>query len=169
MPNCALRPTAFASAAAGEANESLLPESFALVREASKRTVGLRHYDVQLIGGMALNDGCVAEMKTGEGKTLVSTSVGFLNALSGDRHSRRHPNRYLAKRDAEWVGRLYQVARHEGWAYQNGMEPEGADPRTPPPSPTVPIRVASSYLRDNMVSSPRDRVQRGHAFGIVGE
>lgn len=66
-------------AAAGEANESLLPESFALVREASKRTVGLRHYDVQLIGGMALNDGCVAEMKTGEGKTLVSTSVGFLN------------------------------------------------------------------------------------------
>lgn len=88
-------------ATAGEANEGLLPESFALVREASRRTVGLRHYDVQLIGGMALNDGCVAEMRTAEGKRLVSTSAGFLNALPGDPVHVVTVNDYLARRDAE--------------------------------------------------------------------
>ena len=115
-------------AVAGEANESLLPESFALVREASKRTVGLRHYDVQLIGGMALNDGCVAEMKTGEGKTLVSTSVGFLNALSGDPVHVVTVNDYLAKRDAEWVGRIYGLLGMKVGLIQNGMEPEERRP-----------------------------------------
>ena len=157
-------------AAAGEANESLLPESFALVREASKRTVGLRHYDVQLIGGMALNDGCVAEMKTGEGKTLVSTSVGFLNALSGDPVHVVTVNDYLAKRDAEWVGRLYGLLGMKVGLIQNGMEPEE---RRPSYAASVTYGTNSEfgfdYLRDNMVSSPRDRVQRGHAFGIVDE
>ena len=157
-------------AAAGEANESLLPESFALVREASKRTVGLRHYDVQLIGGMTLNDGCVAEMKTGEGKTLVSTSVGFLNALSGDPVHVVTVNDYLAKRDAEWVGRLYGLLGMKVGLIQNGMEPEE---RRPSYAASVTYGTNSEfgfdYLRDNMVSSPRDRVQRGHAFGIVDE
>ena len=157
-------------AADGEPNESLLPESFALMREASKRTVGLRHYDVQLIGGMALNDGCVAEMKTGEGKTLVSTSVGFLNALSGDPVHVVTVNDYLARRDAEWVGRIYGLLGMKVGLIQNGME---SYERRPSYGAAVTYGTNSEfgfdYLRDNMVSSPRDRVQRGHAFGIVDE
>lgn len=157
-------------AADGEPNESLLPESFALMREASKRTVGLRHYDVQLIGGMALNDGCVAEMKTGEGKTLVSTSVGFLNALSGEPVHVVTVNDYLAKRDAEWVGRIYGLLGMNVGLIQNGME---SHERRPSYDAAVTYGTNSEfgfdYLRDNMVSSPRDRVQRGHAFGIVDE
>ena len=157
-------------AADGEPNESLLPESFALMREASKRTVGLRHYDVQLIGGMALNDGCVAEMKTGEGKTLVSTAAGFLNALSGEPVHVVTVNDYLARRDAEWVGRIYGLLGMKVGLIQNGMEPYE---RRPSYDAAVTYGTNSEfgfdYLRDNMVSSPRDRVQRGHAFGIVDE
>lgn len=157
-------------AADGEPNESLLPESFALMREASKRTVGLRHYDVQLIGGMALNDGCVAEMKTGEGKTLVSTAAGFLNALSGEPVHVVTVNDYLAKRDAEWVGRIYGLLGMKVGLIQNGMEPED---RRPSYDAAVTYGTNSEfgfdYLRDNMVSSPRDRVQRGHAFAVVDE
>ena len=157
-------------AADGEPNESLLPESFALMREASKRTVGLRHYDVQLIGGMALNDGCVAEMKTGEGKTLVSTAAGFLNALSGDPVHVVTVNDYLARRDAEWVGRIYGLLGMNVGLIQNGME---SHERRPSYAASVTYGTNSEfgfdYLRDNMVSSPRDRVQRGHAFGIVDE
>ena len=157
-------------AADGEPNESLLPESFALMREASKRTVGLRHYDVQLIGGMALNDGCVAEMKTGEGKTLVSTAAGFLNALSGEPVHVVTVNDYLAKRDAEWVGRIYGLLGMDVGLIQNGME---SYERRPSYDAAVTYGTNSEfgfdYLRDNMVSSPRERVQRGHAFGIVDE
>lgn len=157
-------------AADGEPNESLLPESFALMREASKRTVGLRHYDVQLIGGMALNDGCVAEMKTGEGKTLVSTAAGFLNALSGEPVHVVTVNDYLARRDAEWVGRIYGLLGMKVGLIQNGME---SHERRPSYAASVTYGTNSEfgfdYLRDNMVSSPRDRVQRGHAFGIVDE
>ena len=157
-------------ATAGEANEKLLPESFALMREAAKRTVGLRHYDVQLIGGMALNDGCVAEMRTGEGKTLVSTAAGFLNALAGDPVHVVTVNDYLAKRDAEWVGRIYRLLGMEVGLVQNGMEP--AD-RRPAYAASVTYGTNSElgfdYLRDNMVSTPADRVQRGHAFAVVDE
>lgn len=157
-------------AAAGEANESLMPESFVLVREASKRTVGLRHYDVQLIGGMALNDGCVAEMRTGEGKTLVSISAGFLNALSGDPVHVVTVNDYLAKRDAEWVGRIYGLLGMKVGLIQNGIEPKE---RRPSYAASVTYGTNSElgfdYLRDNMVPSPRDRVQRGHAFAIVDD
>ena len=157
-------------AADGEPNESLLPESFALMREASKRTVGLRHYDVQLIGGMALNDGCVAEMKTGEGKTLVSTAAGFLNALSGDPVHVVTVNDYLARRDAEWVGRIYGLLGMDVGLIQNGME---SYERRPSYDASVTYGTNSEfgfdYLRDNMVSSPRERVQRGHAFAVVDE
>mgnify|MGYP004662003941 FL=1 len=157
-------------ACAGEENERLLPESFALMREASKRTVGLRHYDVQLIGGMALNDGCVAEMKTGEGKTLVSTAAGFLNALSGEPVHVVTVNDYLAKRDAEWVGRIYGLLGMEVGLIQNGME---SYERKPSYGAAVTYGTNSEfgfdYLRDNMVSSPRARVQRGHAFAVVDE
>ena len=157
-------------ACAGEANERLLPESFALMREASKRTVGLRHYDVQLIGGMALNDGCVAEMKTGEGKTLVSTAAGFLNALSGEPVHVVTVNDYLAKRDAEWVGRIYGLLGMDVGLIQNGME---SYERRPSYDAAVTYGTNSEfgfdYLRDNMVSSSRERVQRGHAFAVVDE
>lgn len=157
-------------ACAGEENERLLPESFALMREASKRTVGLRHYDVQLIGGMALNDGCVAEMKTGEGKTLVSTAAGFLNALSGEPVHVVTVNDYLAKRDAEWVGRIYGLLGMDVGLIQNGME---SYERRPSYDAAVTYGTNSEfgfdYLRDNMVSSPRERVQRGHAFAVVDE
>ena len=157
-------------AADGEPNERLLPESFALMREASKRTVGLRHYDVQLIGGMALNDGCVAEMKTGEGKTLVSTAAGFLNALSGKPVHVVTVNDYLAKRDAEWVGRIYGLLGMEVGLIQNGME---SYERKPSYAASITYGTNSEfgfdYLRDNMVSSPRERVQRGHAFAVVDE
>ena len=157
-------------AADGEPNESLLPESFALMREASKRTVGLRHYDVQLIGGMALNDGCVAEMKTGEGKTLVSTAAGFLNALSGEPVHVVTVNDYLARRDAEWVGRIYGLLGMKVGLIQNGMEPyERRQSYDAAVTYGTNSEFGFDYLRDNMVSSPRDRVQRGHAFGIVDE
>ena len=94
--------------AAGKTLDDLLPEAFAAVREASKRTIGLRHFDVQLIGGMALHEGQIAEMKTGEGKTLVSTLAGYLNALSGKSVHVVTVNDYLAKRDSEWMGSIYR-------------------------------------------------------------
>ena len=94
--------------AEGESLQSILPEAFATVREASVRTLGLRHFDVQLIGAMALNDGQIAEMRTGEGKTLVSTLAGYLNALSGENVHIVTVNDYLARRDSEWMGSIYR-------------------------------------------------------------
>ena len=87
--------------------ESILPEAFAAVREASQRSLGLRHYDVQLIGGMVLNEGCISEMGTGEGKTLVATLPAYINALSGKGVHIVTVNDYLAKRDAEWMGKVF--------------------------------------------------------------
>jgi preprotein translocase subunit SecA len=97
-----------ARAAKGEALDDLLPECFAVVRETGKRTMGMRHFDVQLIGGMVLHRGSIAEMKTGEGKTLVATAPVYLNALEGKGVHVVTVNDYLAKRDAEWMGRLYK-------------------------------------------------------------
>ncbi|MBO4364681.1 MAG: preprotein translocase subunit SecA, partial [Eggerthellaceae bacterium] len=97
-----------ARVADGEKLDDVLPEAFAAVRESSKRTLGLRHFDVQLIGGMALHAGQIAEMKTGEGKTLVSTLAGYLNALTGNNVHIVTVNDYLAKRDSEWMGRVYR-------------------------------------------------------------
>src|ERR1700754_2700503 len=91
----------------GESLDDLLYECFALVREAGKRSMGMRHFDVQLIGGMVLHDGCIAEMKTGEGKTLVATLACYLNALEGKGVHVVTVNDYLAKRDAEWMGKIY--------------------------------------------------------------
>ncbi|TLM81111.1 MAG: preprotein translocase subunit SecA, partial [Actinobacteria bacterium] len=92
----------------GEELNDLLPEAFAVTREAGKRALGMRHFDVQLIGGMVLNDGQIAEMKTGEGKTLVSTLAGYLNALPGRGVHVVTVNDYLAKRDSEWMGQIYR-------------------------------------------------------------
>ena len=157
-------------AAAGEDTAALLPEAFAAVREASVRTTGLRHFDVQLIGGMALNDGRIAEMKTGEGKTLVSTLAGYLNALSGDNVHIVTVNDYLARRDSEWMGQIYRFLGMEVGLIQNGMRPAQ---KTPAYKADVTYGTNSEfgfdYLRDNMAIYKQAMVQRGHAFAIVDE
>ena len=154
----------------GEALDKMLPEAFALVREASWRTLGMRHFDVQLIGAMALNDGCIAEMKTGEGKTLVATAAAFLNALTGENVHVVTVNDYLAKRDSEWMGQLYHFLGLEVGLLQNGMQPWE---RKPSYAAHITYGTNSEfgfdYLRDNMVSSPAERVQRGQHFSIVDE
>ncbi len=155
---------------AGETLDDLLVEAFAAVREASVRTIGLRHFDVQLIGGMALNAGEIAEMKTGEGKTLVSTLAGYLNAIPGHNVHIVTVNDYLARRDSQWMGRIYRFLGMKVGLIQNGM----------PPAEKVPAYQADvtygtnsefgfDYLRDNMVVRAQDRVQRGHHFAVVDE
>ncbi len=154
----------------GETLEDLLPEAFAAVREASKRTIGLRHYDVQLIGGMALHDGKIAEMHTGEGKTLVSTLAGYLNALPGNNVHIVTVNDYLAARDSEWMGKVYEFLGMTVGLIQNGMPPEL---KIPAYKADVTYGTNSEfgfdYLRDNMVSRADRRVQRGHSFCVVDE
>ena len=154
----------------GEPLDNLLIDAFALMREASLRTIGLRQYDVQLIGAMALNDGCIAEMKTGEGKTLVATPTCFLNALPGRNVHMVTVNDYLAKRDSEWMGGIYRFLGMEVGLIQNGME---AIERKPAYQADITYGTNSEfgfdYLRDNMVSQAADRVQRGHSFAIIDE
>ena len=154
----------------GEALDDLLPEAFAAVREASVRTLGLRHFDVQLIGGMALNDGHIAEMKTGEGKTLVSTLAGYLNALPGNNVHIVTVNDYLAKRDSEWMGKIYRFLGMNVGLIQNGMRSELKKPAY---QADVTYGTNSEfgfdYLRDNMVTKAAARVQRGHHFAVVDE
>ncbi|OUO86133.1 preprotein translocase subunit SecA [Gordonibacter urolithinfaciens] len=154
----------------GESLDSVLPLAFALVREASYRTIGLRHFDVQLIGAMALNDGSIAEMKTGEGKTLVSTAAGFLNALSGENVHIVTVNDYLALRDSEWMGKVYRFFDMDVGLIQNGMLPiERQAAYRAAVTYGTNSEFGFDYLRDNMVSSACDRVQRGHHFAIVDE
>ncbi len=155
---------------AGETLDDLLPEAFAAVREASVRTTGLRHFDVQIIGGIALHRGTIAEMKTGEGKTLVSTLAGYLNAIPGKGVHIVTVNDYLAKRDSEWMGRIYRFLGMSVGLIQNGM-------RLPMKKPAYEADVTYGtnsefgfdYLRDNMVTRPNMRVQRGHHYAIVDE
>lgn len=154
----------------GEKLDKMLPEAFAAVREASVRTLGMRHFDVQLIGGMALHDGQIAEMKTGEGKTLVSTLAGYLNALSGENVHIVTVNDYLARRDSEWMGRIYKFLGMDVGLIQNGMLPEK---KIPAYQADITYGTNSEfgfdYLRDNMVTRANLRVQRGHSFAIVDE
>ena len=154
----------------GETLEELLPEAFAVVREASVRTLGLRHFDVQLIGGMVLNEGQIAEMKTGEGKTLVSTLAGYLNAIPGEGVHIVTVNDYLAKRDSEWMGQVYEFLGMTVGLIQNGTK---TDARKAAYDADVTYGTNAEfgfdYLRDNMVVNPDSRVQRGHAFAIVDE
>lgn len=154
----------------GETLDDLLPEAFAAVREASVRTTGLRHFDVQLIGGMALNAGEIAEMKTGEGKTLVSTLAGYLNAIPGHNVHIVTVNDYLAKRDSEWMGKIYKFLGMKVGLIQNGMSLEQ---KRPAYEADVTYGTNSEfgfdYLRDNMVGQAKGRVQRGHHFAIVDE
>jgi len=157
--------------AAGEDLDQLLPEAFALVRESAKRVLGQRHYDVQLMGGAALHYGWVAEMKTGEGKTLVCTLPAYLNALSGDSVHVVTVNDYLARRDAEWVGRVHSFLGVDVGVVLPGEQ----DPAKKRAAYAAGITYGTNnefgfdYLRDNMAVSKKDQVQRGHHFAIVDE
>ena len=150
--------------------DELLPEVFALVREASRRVLGMRHYDVQLIGGMVLHKGKIAEMKTGEGKTLVATLPVALNALSGKGVHVVTVNDYLARRDAEWMGRLYGFL-----GLTTGIIVHGLDDEERKAAYAADITYGTNnefgfdYLRDNMKFYAEQLVQRGHSFAIVDE
>ena len=156
--------------AEGETLDDLLPEAFAVVREASKRTLGQRHYDVQIMGGAALHRGNIAEMKTGEGKTLVSTLPSYLNALSGLGVHIVTTNDYLAERDSEWMGRIHRFLGLKVGVILASMTPQerreqyGADITY-----GTNNEFGFDYLRDNMAWSLADCVQRGHNFAIVDE
>ncbi|MFP8834564.1 preprotein translocase subunit SecA [Hydrogenophaga sp. XSHU_21] len=156
--------------AAGETVDALLPEAFAVVREASKRVMKMRHFDVQMLGGIALHNGKVAEMRTGEGKTLTATLPVYLNALAGKGVHVVTVNDYLANRDAQWMGRIYnflgltvgvnlpQMQREEKQAAYRSDITYGTN-----------NEYGFDYLRDNMVYEAADRVQRGLHFAIVDE
>ncbi len=156
--------------AEGESLDELLPEAFATVREASRRTLGLRHFDVQLIGGMALHDGCIAEMKTGEGKTLVSTLAGYLNAIAGQGVHVVTVNEYLAARDSEWMGQIYRFLGMSVGFIKTGMRQD--DKRAAYLNDITygtNAEFGFDYLRDNMVPRADYRTQRGHHYAIVDE
>ncbi len=154
----------------GESLEDLIPEAFASVREAAKRSIGQRHFDVQLMGGVVLHQGKIAEMKTGEGKTLVSTLPAYLNALGGEGVHLVTVNDYLAKRDSEWMGPIYRALGISVGLIQAQMSP---DQRRPAYAADITYGTNSEfgfdYLRDNMSMQTEDMVQRGHHFAIVDE
>jgi preprotein translocase subunit SecA len=156
--------------AAGATLDELLPEAFAVVREASKRTLGQRHFDVQLVGGMVLHDGKIAEMKTGEGKTLVATLPVYLNALSAKGVHVVTVNDYLARRDAEWMGQIYRFLDMNVGVIVHGLD--DSQRRT---EYAADITYGTNnefgfdYLRDNMKYRLEDMVQRDFNFGIVDE
>ncbi|HBG81509.1 TPA: preprotein translocase subunit SecA [candidate division CPR2 bacterium] len=175
----------------GESLDDIMPEAFATVREASRRVLGLRHYDVQLIGGMVLHEGKIAEMKTGEGKTLVATLAAYLNALTGDGIHVVTVNDYLAKRDTGWNGKLYSflglsvgcIIHEESLLFDEKYEdPNVLDERTKNLRPVSRKNAYAAditygtnnefgfdYLRDNMVQNAEQMVQRKHNFVIVDE
>ena len=154
----------------GSQLSDLLVEAFTVVREASKRTLGQRHYDVQLIGGMVLNDGGISEMKTGEGKTLVSTLPVYLNSLTGKGVHVITVNDYLAKRDSEWMGQIYKFLGLDVGCLQNDMaDTERKIAYNADITYGTNNEFGFDYLRDNMKHDFESMVQRGHNFGIVDE
>jgi preprotein translocase subunit SecA len=154
----------------GESLDALLPEAFATVREAGKRVLGMRHFDVQLVGGMVLHDGKIAEMRTGEGKTLVATLPVYLNALTGQGVHVVTVNDYLAQRDAGWMSKLYGFL-----GLSTGVIVGGLDQQARRDAYAADITYGTNnefgfdYLRDNMAFSAQDRVQRGRNFAVVDE
>ncbi|HET6613623.1 MAG TPA: preprotein translocase subunit SecA [Kofleriaceae bacterium] len=154
----------------GATLDDILPEAFAVVREAGTRVLGMTHYDVQLIGGMVLHSGKIAEMRTGEGKTLVATLPSYLNALTGKGVHVVTVNDYLARRDAEWMGRL-----HKALGLTVGVVVHGMDDYERQQAYRADITYGQNnefgfdYLRDNMKMSPDRMVQRGHIYGLVDE
>lgn len=156
--------------AAGESLDDLLPEAFAACREASKRVLGMRHFDVQLLGGMVLHSGKIAEMRTGEGKTLVATLPAYLNALAGKGVHVVTVNDYLAKRDADWMGKLYNALGLTVGCVQSTMEPYGEEKKA---AYAADITYGTNnefgfdYLRDNMITPPMWVDQYGRL--VIGE
>jgi preprotein translocase subunit SecA len=154
----------------GETLDQILPEAFAAVREAGRRVMNMRHFDVQLIGGMVLHDGKIAEMKTGEGKTLVATLAAYLNALPGKGVHVVTVNDYLARRDSAWMGKLYNFLGMSTGCIVSGLSQEQRRE-----SYAADITYGTNnefgfdYLRDNMAFSLNEKVQRGHTFAIVDE
>lgn len=154
----------------GESLDDLLPEAFAVVREASKRVLGMRHFDVQLIGGMVLHDGKIAEMRTGEGKTLMSTLPAYLNALTGQGVHIVTVNDYLAKRDSDWMGQIYQFLGLSVGVIVSQMPHEMKQAAYASDiTYGTNNEYGFDYLRDNMVGHPAERVQRALNFAIVDE
>ncbi|MCL5117157.1 MAG: preprotein translocase subunit SecA [Firmicutes bacterium] len=154
----------------GASLQDLLPEAFAVVREASKRVLGMRHFDVQLIGGMVLNDGRIAEMKTGEGKTLVATLAAYLNAIPGSGVHVVTVNDYLARRDSQWMGQLYEFLGLTVGLIQHDMEaPDRRQAYASDITYGTNNEFGFDYLRDNMVLSMDEMVQRGLTYAIVDE
>ena len=154
----------------GETLDSILPEAFAVVREAARRTLGQRHYDVQLMGGAALHKGNIAEMKTGEGKTLVSTLPAYLNALTGKGVHIVTVNDYLAERDSEWMGRVHRFLGLKVGVILASMSPaERREAYAADITYGTNNEFGFDYLRDNMSWSLTDCVQRSHNFAIVDE
>jgi len=156
--------------AAGKSLEDLLVEAFAVVREAARRTIGMRHYDVQLVGGVVLHQGKVAEMKTGEGKTLVATLPAYLNALDGKGVHVVTVNDYLARRDSEWMGEVYRFLGLSVGLIQNDMD---ESQRQVAYAADIVYGTNNEYgfdyLRDNMKFDRADQVQRNYSFAIVDE
>ena len=154
----------------GETLDSILPEAFAVVREAAKRTLGQRHYDVQVMGGAALHRGNISEMKTGEGKTLVSTLPAYLNALTGKGVHIVTVNDYLAERDSEWMGRVHRfLGLKVGVILASMSSSERRDAYAADITYGTNNEFGFDYLRDNMAWSLADCVQRDHNFAIVDE
>ncbi len=154
----------------GETLEQILPEAFAVVRESSKRVFKMRHFDVQLIGGVVLNDGKISEMRTGEGKTLMSTLPVYLNALTGKSVHVVTVNDYLAKRDAEWMGRLYTfLGLSTGVIYSGQSAEEKRAAYQADITYGTNNEYGFDYLRDNMAFSIENKVQRGLGFAVVDE
>lgn len=153
-----------------ETLDDILPEAFAAVREASSRVLGMRHFHVQLMGGIALHQGRIAEMRTGEGKTLVATLASYLNALPGKGVHVVTVNDYLAKRDAEWMGKV-----HRFLGLTVGVAIAGMDSNAKRAAYNCDITYATNnelgfdYLRDNMVIYKKDKVQRPLNFCIIDE
>src|SRR3954447_9877498 len=156
--------------AEGKTLDDVLVPAFATVREAAKRTIGQRHFDVQLIGGMVLHEGKISEMKTGEGKTLVATLAVYLNALAGRGVHVVTVNDYLAKRDSEWMGRIYKFLGLTVGVIVHDLDDDqrraqyGCDVTY-----ATNNELGFDYLRDNMKMRAPEMVQRGHAYGIVDE
>ena len=154
----------------GEILDDLLPEAFATVREAAKRTLGQRHYDVQIMGGAALHQGNIAEMRTGEGKTLVSTLPAYLNALSGKGVHVVTVNDYLAERDSEWMGRIHRFLGLKVGVILSSMSPaERREAYAADITYGTNNEFGFDYLRDNMAWTLEDCVQRDHNFAIIDE
>ena len=154
----------------GETLDDLLPEAYAVVREAGKRVLGMEHFEVQLIGGIILHQGRIAEMKTGEGKTLVSTLPAYLNALEGKGVHIVTVNDYLAKRDSEWMGKIHEFLGLTVGVVLNDMEkPERQEAYNCDITYITNNELGFDYLRDNMVVYEKDMVQRGLNFCIIDE